>query len=134
LTRLERGQLPALGGLALVSAASDNAVELECVATHIKNISANCAFPYEVARAGFELAQAWKETGDFEKSDECLACARDLAVAHGFHEVTFRSDLLAEALAAARAQVNPPVYDERVERSIARFDELPVDENALALA
>ena len=132
LTQLERITFPALGGLALVSAATGDKAELQRATDMISRASASSTLPYELARARFELAQAWQEAGDLEKSAECLAGARDLAAAHGFHEVSFRSDLLAEALEAAREK--QPALDDRVERAIARFDELSVDEGVLAMA
>ncbi len=132
LSQLGRIQIPALGGLALVSSATHNVAELTRVTTMIQRVSTVAAFPYEVARALFEFAQAWQEAGDLEKSAECLAGARELAHNHGFHEVSFRSELLAEALAAARDQ--HAVRDDGVERAIARFDELTIDEGVLATA
>lgn len=133
LTQLDRIQLPALGGLALVSAGTKNAPELRQVAARIERAAATSSLPYETARARFELAQAWQETGNLEKAGECLTAARDLAAAHGFHEVSFRSELLAEALAAVRNE-EESVRNDLVERAIARFDELTIDEGVLALA
>jgi tetratricopeptide (TPR) repeat protein len=129
LTQLERIVLPVLGNLSLVAAASNDVNELGRVGSMIERASASSFLPYELARARFELAQAWQQVGDLKKSEESLASARDLARVHGFHEVSFRSDLLAEAIAAAREQVS--VGDARIEHSIARFDELAVDESVL---
>ncbi len=128
LTQLERIALPALGGLALVSATTKDVRELRRVSTMIDRASASSALPYELARARFELAQSWQQIGDLKKAQESLTTARDLAAAHGFHEVTFRSDLLAEAIAAAQ---NTRTGDSRIEHAIARFDELTVDESVL---
>jgi tetratricopeptide (TPR) repeat protein len=129
MSQIDRIQLPALGGLALVSAATRNVVELGRVASMIERAARSLALPYETARMRFELAQAWQEAGNLEKAEECLTRGRDLALAHGFHEVSFRSDLLAEAIRAARVQ--PTQVDDRVERAIARFHELPADEGVL---
>jgi tetratricopeptide (TPR) repeat protein len=134
MTRIHHRQLPALGGLALASATLGDAAELRRIADKIEEIATSSPLAYEISAARFELAQAWKETGNLEEADKCLACARDLAVAHGFHEVTFRSDLLAEALAAARAEANTPIRNDRVEHAIARLEELTVDEHALSVA
>jgi hypothetical protein len=122
-----------LGGLALVSAATRDVAELKRVASKINSSFASAAFPYELARARFELAQAWKETGDLDKAEQCLSAARELADAHGFHEVTFRSETFGEALAAARNE-EQSVINDLVERSIARFDEIPIAEGELVLA
>jgi tetratricopeptide (TPR) repeat protein len=132
LSQLERITLPALGGLALVSAATNDVPELRRVTTAIERVSATSSLPYELARVRFELAQAWKETGDLEKAAQCLAVARELALAHGFHEVSFRSELLAEALAAARDKQTG--HDDYLERAVARFDELTIDEDVLTPA
>jgi hypothetical protein len=129
MTQLERIVLPALGNLALVAAAVDDVRELGRVSSMIDRASVSSFLPYELARARFELAQAWQQVGELEKSEQCLTGARDLARAHGFHEVSFRSDLLAEAIAAARTQAS--VGDPRIEHSIARFGELSVDEQIL---
>lgn len=132
-SKLERIQLPALGGLALVCAATRDVPELKRVAAKIDTSYASAAFPYELARARVELAEAWKETGDLEKAEESLAVARKLADAHGFHEVTFRSEILAEALAATRNK-EASVINDLVESSIARFDELSITEGELVIA
>jgi hypothetical protein len=129
MSQLDRIQLPALGGLALVSAATRNVAELERVARMIDRAADASALPYETARMRFELAQAWQEAGKLEKAEQCMARGRDLAVAHGFHEVSFRSDVLAEAIQASK--VESGVVNDRVERAIARFSELAVDETLL---
>jgi tetratricopeptide (TPR) repeat protein len=134
LTKVAHQQLPALGGLALVCAATENRAELNRVASTIAQVTASTPLRYEVASVWFELAQAWKETGNLEKANECLARAHDLAVAHGFHEVSFRSELLAEALEANRTPAASSRPDDRFELAIARFDELAVDESALVTA
>jgi tetratricopeptide (TPR) repeat protein len=131
LSSLPRIQWPTLGSLALVSAATRNVGELQRVTDMINRSIAVAILPYEVARVRFELAQAWQETGDLEKAAECLASARDIASANGFHEVAFRSDLLAEALAAARSS---QAADTRVEAAVARFGELTADEGVLTPA
>jgi tetratricopeptide (TPR) repeat protein len=131
LSSLERIQLPTLSGLALVSAAALNTRDIERVAATVARISATSQLPYEVAVVQFELAQAWQQAGHAEKADECITRARDLASAHGFHEVAFRSELLIEAIAAARSDAENSVRDAREERVVARFDELPVDETVL---
>ncbi|HEY5550930.1 MAG TPA: tetratricopeptide repeat protein [Opitutaceae bacterium] len=134
LTKVAHQQLPALGGLALVCATTRNVRELGRVAATIDRVAASTPLRYEVASARFELAQAWKETGNLKKAEECVSSAHDLAVAHGFHEVTFRSELLTEALQASRFAADSSNRDERVEVAIARFEELAVDEAALATA
>jgi tetratricopeptide (TPR) repeat protein len=132
LTQVERVQLSALGGLALASASSHDANELSRINGIVERRATTSTLPYELARTSFELAQAWQETGDLNKAEKCLARGRELAAKHGFHEVSFRSDILAEAIGAAKTA--PPVTGERVERAIARFEELAVDEGVLALA
>jgi tetratricopeptide (TPR) repeat protein len=129
MCELDRIVLPTLGGLAMANAASGDHTELALVAQRIELRAITSAQPYEVARTMFELAQAWEQSGQVEESKQCLTRARELALRHGFHEVTFRSELLAEALAAAE---RTPTRHERVEQSIARFDELVVDESILA--
>ncbi len=131
LTQAERIVLPTLSGLSLTNAATRDHAELAVVAERIELRSATSVQPYEVARAMFELAEAWKEAGELEKAQECLARARQLALRHGFHEVTFRSELLAEALAAAAA-TTPVEHGDRIKVSIARFSELAADEHVLA--
>jgi tetratricopeptide (TPR) repeat protein len=128
LSQLERIALPTLGGLALVSSATQDLRELRRVAAMIERASVSSSLPYELARTRFELAQAWQQVGQLEESEENLARARELAGAHGFHEVSFRSDVLAEAIAAAREKA---ARDPRIEHAIARFDELTVDEGVL---
>lgn len=130
MTALERIQFPALGGLALACAAQHDANELQRVAAQVDRLAPSSTLPYELAGVCLESAQAWKEVGDLEKSKQCLSRASDLSTAHGFHEVAFRSELLAEALAAARKPTR--VKDQRIETAIARFDELPVGDFALA--
>jgi tetratricopeptide (TPR) repeat protein len=129
LSQLERITLPALGNLALIAAATDDVTELRRVASMINRASVRSFLPYELARTHFELAQSWQQIGDLEKSEQSLTSARDLSRAHGFHEVSFRSDMLAEAIASAKERV--AVSDPRIEHSIARFDELTVDEGLL---
>lgn len=124
-------QLPALGGLVLVAGAQGDRVELTRLAAVTDRVAGTSALPYEVAVVQFELAEAWKQTGDLEKAGERLARARDLANAHGFNEVVFRSDLLADALEALRSSAQ---RNERIEHCVARFEDLPVDEGVLALA
>jgi tetratricopeptide (TPR) repeat protein len=130
LSSAERICLPTLSGLALVDAASNDLDELRRVAAAIARKSTTSTLPFEVAVVHFELAQAWQQLGESEKSDECITRARDLAVAHGFHEVAYRSELLGEAI-AAHATAAKTRRDARVESGVARFDELPVDEAAL---
>ena len=130
MTELERIVLPTLGGLSLLSAATRDVAELRRVAATIKLRSAIGRQPYEIARVRLELAQAWEELGELEEADQCLASARDLAAAHGFHEVRFRSELLGEAIAAARANV----HDAGLSVSVARFSDLPADAAVLAPA
>jgi tetratricopeptide (TPR) repeat protein len=134
LTKVAHQQLPALGGLALVCAASKDRAELGRVASTVERVTSSTPLRYEVASVRLELAQAWQETGDLEKANECVARAHDLAVAHGFHEVSFRSELLAEALEATRTAAARSRPDSRFELAIARFDELTVDESALVTA
>jgi tetratricopeptide (TPR) repeat protein len=134
LSKLDRMQLPVLGGLALVSAATGDISELHRVAVTLEQIAAKSPLAYEVARARFELAQAWHESGNFEKASQCLAGASDLAIRHGFHEVTLRSEVLAEALEAIATAGSAGNRDVRVEKAIARFDELHVDERVLEMA
>jgi hypothetical protein len=130
LSQLERIAFPALGGLALTAAATPNRAELGRVAEMVERASASASQPYELARLRFELAQAWQQVGDLKKSEQSLTAARDLAVAHGFHEVTFRTEILAEAIASSREKVSE--VDPRIEHAIARFEELTVDERLLA--
>lgn len=131
ITDMQQRQLPALGGLALVAGAKGDRAELSRVAATIDRVTKTSALPYETAVVRFELAEAWKQAGDLDKAGECLTGARDLANAHGFNEVTFRSDLLAEALEALRTTAQ---RDEGVEHGVARFEELYVDEGVLAVA
>lgn len=129
LSQLARIQIPALGGLALVSAAAKDSNELRRVAAMLYRASETPTLPYELARARFELAQAWQEVGNLDEAEECVRWARDLALGHGFHEVSLRSEFLEEAIAATRAQNS--VRDPRIEHSIARFEELSADERIL---
>lgn len=128
----DRISVPALGGLALVSAANRDSAELGRVERLIERASARSNLKYEVARAGFELAQAWQEAGNVEKAAKHLARAQDLAADFGYREIEFRSDLLAEALAAAKAP--PAPADDRIEAGVARLDALEVDEGVLVEA
>jgi tetratricopeptide (TPR) repeat protein len=135
LTEMPQRQLPALGGLAMVAGAQQDRAELARVAATVDRVTRTSPLAYETAVVRFELAEGWKQTGEIEKADECIASARDLAVAHGFHEVVFRSELFAEALEACRAGADGgAVYNESIEHGVARFDELAVDESVLALA
>jgi tetratricopeptide (TPR) repeat protein len=129
LSQVERVVLPSLSGLALVNAAMNDVDELRIVAHRLELRSALSPQPYEVARSLFELAQAWQQAGQHQDAEECLARARDLALRHGFHEVSHRSELLGEALAAAAAA---PTREATIEAAIARFDELQVDSAILA--
>ena len=106
LSQIERIVIPTLGNLALISAATNDTRELLRVATMIDRASVSSSLPYELARARFEVAQAWQQVGDLKKSQQSLTVARDLALSHGFHEVSFRSEILAEALAAAMEQTS----------------------------
>jgi tetratricopeptide (TPR) repeat protein len=132
LSQIERIAVPVLGSLALVSAATRNEVELQRVSGMIDRAAVRATLPYELARTRFELAQSWKEIGNLEKAEESLTCARDLASAHGFREVEFKSEILAEALAMARDERTSA--DERVEQAIARFEDLPVSDHVLVQA
>ena len=127
-----RVQLPALGGLAMTCAASSDVLELRRVADAIARVTKASPLPYEVARVHLELAQSWQQAGELEKAEQCVTRGREIAASHGFHEVTFRSDLLAEAIAAAKAGASAGT--DHIDSAIARFDELPVDEGVLALA
>ena len=127
-----RIQLPALGGLAMTCAATNDVAELRRVADAITRATKSSPLPYEVASVHLELAQSWEQTGELEKAEQCVTRGRDLAAQHGFHEVTFRSDLLAEAIAAAKTRSY--AGSDRIESAIARFDELTIDEGVLAPA
>jgi tetratricopeptide (TPR) repeat protein len=129
LSQLGRIQLPALGGLALASAGVRDTVELGRITDMVSRAPAAAAHPYELAQARFELAQAWQEIGDLQKSTECLTGVRDLCTTHGFHEISFASEILADALEAARRNL---VRDDRFNAAIARFGELPAHEHLLA--
>ncbi len=129
LSEAERIVLPSLAGLALLSAITRDLDELRVVAHRIELRAAMSVQPYEVARALFELAEAWQQAGQREEAEQCLTRARDLALRHGFHEVAFRADLLGEALAAV---TTPPSIDATAELGVTRFEELAIEHVVLA--
>lgn len=132
LTTMPQRQLPALGGLALIAGAEQNREELARVALAIDRKASTSPLAYEIAVARFELAEAWKQAGDLDKARECVTGARELANTHGFGEVRFRSDIIAEALESIRMdQQRAAVRDERIEHAVARFEDLAVNEGVL---
>jgi tetratricopeptide (TPR) repeat protein len=129
LSEAERTVLPSLAGLAMLDALAKDVEELRVVAHRIELRTAMSVQPYEVARALFELAQAWQQAGQPEQAEQCLSRARDLALRHGGQEVSFRAALLGEALTALAA---PPTADAAIEGGLARFDALAIDDVVLA--
>jgi tetratricopeptide (TPR) repeat protein len=129
LAEAERIVLPSLAGLAMLDALTKDVEELRVVAHRIELRAAMSVQPYEVARALFELAQAWEQVGQPEPAEQCLTRARDLALRHGGQEVSFRAALMGEALTALAA---PPTADAAVTSGLTRFDALAIEDVVLA--
>jgi tetratricopeptide (TPR) repeat protein len=128
MTPHTRMKLPALGGLALVAAARKDLSALSQAAKTLEILPGANAFPFELAQARFEFAQAWKEIGKLDESEQCLAGVRELTATHSFNEIDFASDVLSDAIATARG----PRSSSSFATAPPRSNDLPVDDAALA--
>ena len=84
--------LPALGGLAISSGASDDVSTLDWAVREIERIEEMAAPRYPVAEALLECATALAGQGRPADAERCRKRALKLAVTHGFHEVAYKAD------------------------------------------
>ncbi|HYV96548.1 MAG TPA: hypothetical protein VE967_03740 [Gemmatimonadaceae bacterium] len=133
LTTVARIQIPVLANLALIAGATNDLAELGRITSMIDRRLASTTLHFELAHACFDLAQAWQQVGELQKAEQHLSRAREIAAERGFHEVSFRSEVLAEAIASAAAAAHAP-RDVRLEAAIVRFDSVEADASVLSHA
>jgi hypothetical protein len=91
--------LPALGGLAVASALTDQPETTRRVAREALRIASVDASPrYAVAYTLLEVATGLRLIGELRRAERLSSVALELAERHGFHEVVIRAEALARSL------------------------------------
>lgn len=96
--------LPALGGLALASAATGRQPQLAWAAAQVLRLSEMPVPRYPLASALLECALALFGAGEVELAKELRDSAVRIARIHGFHEITVRADSVSEDTLAVRVE------------------------------
>lgn len=99
--------LPALGGLAVASAHSGKEATVEWASREITRLRSGALPGYNLASALLDCATAFALLRRTAEADECRRRALDLSQKHGFHELVYRAELLAERPAPAAAAAAP---------------------------
>jgi tetratricopeptide (TPR) repeat protein len=97
-----RIMLPALGGLALASAASGHAATTEWAADEVERVDRLLAPNYALASALVECAVALSRIGRDDASERCRQAALRLALAENYYEVAYRAEDLDRSNLTAR--------------------------------
>jgi tetratricopeptide (TPR) repeat protein len=86
--------LPALGGLAIASAATGQAEVVEWAAAEIERLAATPALRFPIASALLEAAIGLQRIGRREAAERCRIAALELGRANKFHEIVFRAEAM----------------------------------------
>lgn len=87
-----RIMLPALGSLALASAATGRPLTVEWASNEVERVEMSTAPQYALAAALLESASALGKIGRSERAERCRGAALHLAQIHSFHEIAYRAE------------------------------------------
>jgi tetratricopeptide (TPR) repeat protein len=94
---------PALGGLAVATAAVGDRAMVLSTKARIERLIDGAPFPYECASALLELGQALATIGDAARATACRTRALELARRHAYHEIVHRLEAVCVAPVPGRA-------------------------------
>jgi tetratricopeptide (TPR) repeat protein len=104
--------LPALGGLALASAATGQPDTVEWAASEIERLAGSTPLRYPIASALLESATGLHRIGRTAQAERHRLAAIHLGKSHNFHEIVFRAEALEPAAVGVPAAVRRPLTKE----------------------
>ncbi|AHG92533.1 Tetratricopeptide repeat-containing protein (plasmid) [Gemmatirosa kalamazoonensis] len=137
LTTVRRLQLPALGGAVLAASALGDHATADALSAVAERLAAAGEPAYERACAWIDLASGALTRGARGAAERYVHTARAITIPAGFHELTWQTDDMANALAAAprehrptraRTVAPPPPLGAPSSAVIAEIRALPVDD------